>query len=157
MMLVRRVSRRTIGVGGAVALLLASAGGLDAAPRKESPAPKTADKPAATADDAASPSWVADELRILRSEVEALRQRPDSSVASDLAALRAEVSRLASAQGELDRRLGGAPSAAVPGPGTGAGTSMTGAAIYLSLGFALGWVGSQLAHRWRDRRQRIRI
>ncbi len=155
-MLVRRASG-TIGLGGAVALLLASAGWGVAAPPKAGPAAKPAEKPAAPAGDAGSPSWVADELRILRSEVESLRQRPDSSVASDLAALRAEVSRLASAQAEFDRRLGGAPSTAAPGPDAGTGMSMTGAAIFLSLGFALGWVGSQLAHRWRDRRQRIRL
>jgi len=146
-----------IGVwGGVAALLLAAAGSVAAAPPKAEAA-KPADKPAATPGDAGSSSWVADELRILRSEVEALRQRPDSSAASDIAALRAEVSKLASAQAELDRRLGGVPAPATPGPDTAPGMGMAGAVTFLGLGFALGWVGSQLAHRWRDRRQRIRL
>jgi len=155
---VRRASA-TIGVVGAVALLLASAGGVGAAPRKGGAAAKPADKPA-VADDAGSPAWVADELRILRSEVESLRQRPDSSIASDLAALRAEVSKIADAQANLDRRLGGAVAPATdPAAGSESvtGLSITGATIFLGLGFALGWIGSQLAHRWRDRRQRIRL
>ena len=147
-----------IGVwGGVAALLLAAAGVVAAAPPKAGAA-EAADKPAATPGDAGSPSWVADELRILRSEVESLRQRPDSSAASDIAALRAEVSKLASAQAELDRRLGGvAGQRPRPVPTTAPGMGMTGAVTFLGLGFALGWVGSQLAHRWRDRRQRIRL
>ena len=157
--MVRRASR-TIGAWGVVALLLASAGGVAAAPAKAGADRPSADKPAAGGD-AGSPSWVADELRILRSEVESLRQRPDSSLASDLTALRAEVSKVANAQAELERRLGGVPASPASGPGsgseTGSGMSMTGATIFLGLGFALGWVGSQLSQRWRDRRQRIRL
>ena len=153
--MVRRASR-TIGAWGVVALLLASAGGVAAAPAKAGADRPSADKPAAGGD-AGSPSWVADELRILRSEVESLRQRPDSSLASDLAALRAEVSKVANAQAELERRLGGVPASPASGSEAGSGMSMTGATIFLGLGFALGWVGSQLSQRWRDRRQRIRL
>ena len=126
-------------------------------PRPRRRRAKPADKPAATPGDAGSSSWVADELRILRSEVEALRQRPDSSAASDIAALRAEVSKLASAQAELDRRLGGAPTPATTRSRHCTWYGHAGAVTFLGLGFALGWVGSQLAHRWRDRRQRIRL
>src|SRR5262249_46357979 len=105
---------------------------------------------------------VADELRILRAEVEAMRQRPEASVASDIAALRSEVARLASAQADLERRLGAAP-AAVPAPGTiertggVGGVSLTVALVFLFLGVAIGWVGGRLSQRWRDRRQRIRV
>lgn len=146
-----------MGVAGAVALFLVYAGGVAAAPPKAGTDRKPPDKPVASADDAAgSPSWVADELRILRSEVESLRQRPDANLAGDYAALRAEVSKVASAQAELERRLGGVPASAASGSPS-AGMSMTGAAVFLTLGFALGWVGSQLSQRWRDRRQRIRL
>ena len=88
-------------------------------------------------------SWVADELRILRSEVESLRQRPDSSAASDVAALRAEVSQARPVpQAELDRRLGGAAgSGHQPGPDAAPGAASAGAVTFLGLGFALGLGG----------------
>jgi hypothetical protein len=102
---------------------------------------------------------VADELRILRAEVEAMRQRPETSVASDIAALRSEVARLAASQADLERRLGVTPTAAPPAGTTerSGGVSLTVALMFLFLGAAIGWVGGRLTQRWRDRRQRIRV
>jgi hypothetical protein len=91
--------------------------------------------------------------------VETLKQRADGS-AADLSALRAEVSKLTAAQGEAERRLGTTPSpgamspAGQPERGSGGAAA---AAVFLTLGAALGWVGSRLSQRWRDRRQRLRV
>lgn len=141
---------------GAVALPLVFAGTAGAAPAKpgDPKETRTAAEPGAAA------AWVADELRILRADVESLRQRPEASVAADLAALRSEVSRLSAAQADLERRLGVAPAAgaqAVPPAERGGGMGLTGALIFLTLGVGLGWVGSRLTQRWRDRRLRIRV
>jgi hypothetical protein len=158
---VRRASWTT-GVAAAAALALAFAARAGAAPPK--PAPPVPTKPALPAptrpDAANAPPWVADELRILRAEVESLRQRPESSAAADVAALRGEVSKLAAAQAELERRLAatpatGTPPVAVPERSVGGGVSA--ALVFLGLGVALGWVASRLTQRWRDRRQRIRV
>jgi hypothetical protein len=137
----------------AVALPLTLAGVTPAAP-PQGTAPNRA------AADAAAPSstWVADELRILRADVESLRQRPDAS-AAELNALRSEVAKLAAAQADLERRLGVAPTAepqAIPvehGGGVGVGRAL----VFLLLGAGLGWIGSRLTQRWRDRRLRIRV
>ncbi len=142
----------------AVALPLALAGTVAAAP----PGP-TVPAEKRTAPDAgpASSSWVADELRVLRADVESLRQRPDSSVTAEVSALRSEVARLATAQADLERRLGVAgsepPRSAPAEHGGGTGMSLGGALIFLTLGMALGWVASRLSQRWRDRRLRIRV
>jgi hypothetical protein len=133
---------------GAIALPLALATATVAAPPTPNP-PPAADQG----------SWVADELRILRADVESLRQRPETPVAADVAALRSEVAKLAAAQAELERRLGGAaaaPAAALPVTGD-RGVGLTGALVVLVLGVALGWVAGRLTQRWRDRRQRIRV
>jgi len=156
---VRRALRRK-SIVGAGALVLAFTIGPGAAatkettpttPRTESPGP------------AGAPSWVADELRILRSDVDALRQRPDpTALAGDVAALRGEVSRLSSAQADVERRLGAASplplAPAVPSPPErSAGGGFVPALVFLGVGAALGWVGGRLTQRWRDRRQRIRV
>jgi hypothetical protein len=141
---------------GAVALPLAFAGTIAGAPPKT--APPAASRPGADAPPASS-SWVADELRILRADVEALRQRPETSVAAEIAALRSEVAKLASAQADLERRLGGGSATEAPAIpiDRGAGVGVTSALVFLTLGAAIGWVGSRLTQRWRDRRQRIRV
>jgi hypothetical protein len=136
-------------VVGVIALPLALAAGAAAAPRK----PQSPPSPEAPAGQS---SWVADELRILRADVESLRQRPEPSVAADVAALRSEVAKLAAAQADLERRLGSAPAPAQP-LAIDRGVGLTGALVMLVLGVALGWVGSRLTQRWRDRRQRIRV
>jgi|SRR5262245_54894745 len=123
-----------------------------AAPSKSAAPPDTTAAPAAPA------PWIGDELRVLRSDVETLKQRADGS-AADLSALRAEVSKLTAAQGEAERRLGGAPpttTSPVGQPDRGSGGAPA-AAVFLALGAALGWVGSRLTQRWRDRRQRLRV
>jgi hypothetical protein len=135
----------------ALPLVLASWAGA-APPRSAAPPPDT------TAPAAPAP-WIGDELRVLRSDVETLKQRADGS-AADLSALRAEVSKLTAAQGEAERRLSTAPPSTTTSPfgrsdrGSGGAAA---AAVFLALGAALGWVGSRLTQRWRDRRQRLRV
>ena len=135
-----------------LALPLVLAGSAGAAPPKSAAPPDTA-APAVPA------PWIGDELRVLRSDVETLKQRADGS-AADLSALRAEVSKLTAAQGEAERRLSTAPPSATTSPigqpdrGSGGAAA---AAVFLALGAALGWVGSRLTQRWRDRRQRLRV
>ena len=135
-----------------LALPLVLAGSAGAAPPKSAAPPDTA-APAVPA------PWIGDELRVLRSDVETLKQRADGS-AADLSALRAEVGKLTAAQGEAERRLSSAtpPTAASPvgQPDRGSGGAAA-AAVFLALGAALGWVGSRLTQRWRDRRQRLRV
>jgi len=104
--------------------------------------------PAAAAVPAAG-NAVLDELRALRAEVDALRQRPDP--AAEIDALRAEVRRLASAQQDGER-------ARVPHPMGEAGDGLLGvAAVFLLVGLVVGMIASRLAQRRRERRQRIRI
>ena len=91
--------------------------------------------------------------------METLKQRADGS-AADLSALRAEVSKLTAAQGEAERRASSTPSptatSPIGQPDRGSGGAAA-AAVFLTLGAALGWIGSRLTQRWRDRRQRLRV
>src|SRR5262249_39045471 len=109
---------------------------------------------------APAPTWISDELRILRSDIDTLKQRADGA-AADVAALRAEIGKLANVQGETERRMAGTPPAGEGSPvapsDRGGSGGVAAAAVFLSLGAALGWVGSRLTQRWRDRRQRIRV
>jgi hypothetical protein len=147
---VRRASRR-LGAAGVLALPLVLAAWAGAAPSKSAPSPDTTAAPAAPA------PWIGDELRVLRSEVETLKQRADGS-AADLSALRAELSKLTAAQGEAERRLSSPPATTSPvGQPDRGGGGAAAAAVFLTLGAALGWVGSRLTQRWRDRRQRLRV
>ena len=143
---------------GAGALVLALAVGPGAAATKTTPS--TTARPESP-DPGGAPSWVADELRILRSDVDALKQRPDpSALAGDVSALRNELSRVSSAQTDIERRLGAAPPL-VPAtptvPERSGGGGFVPALVFLALGTALGWVAGRLTQRWRDRRQRIRV
>src|SRR5262249_42106213 len=141
---------------GALALPLLLAELAGAAPPKAA-APAAASAPAPPA---AGPTWIADELRVLRSDVDALKQRSDAS-ASDVAGLRTDVTKLTNTLAEMERRLGNAtlaPGASpVAAPEHGGNVGVAAAAVFLTLGAALGWVGSRLTQRWRDRRQRIRV
>jgi len=154
---VRRALPRRWSVGAGALVLAFCVGTSMAAPKASPPSTSRADPP----DPAAAPSWVADELRILRSEMESLRQRPDpSALASEVSALRGEVTRLSNAETELERRLGTTPPAAPATqtvPERSAGGGFVPAFVFLGLGAALGWVASRLTQRWRDRRQRIRV
>ena len=147
----RRALRRKV-VVGAGALVLAYHTGTGAAPPKPNPSDSTN-----------APSWVGDELRILRSDVDSLRQRPDpAALAADVATLRNEVTRLSNTQADLERRLGATPPPLAPTPATTpehstGGSGVVPALVFLGLGAALGWVGGRLSQRWRDRRQRIRV
>ena len=148
----RRASRR-LGAAGALALPLVLSSWAGAEPSR------TAAPPDTSTTTPAGPAWIGDELRVLRSDVETLKQRADAS-AADLSALRAEVSKLTAAQGEAERRLSSAPSptttSPIGQPDRGSG-GVAAAAVFLTLGAALGWIGSRLTQRWRDRRQRLRV
>ena len=153
----RRALPRRWSVGAGALVLAVCVGTGMAAPKASPPSTSRADPP----DPAAAPTWVADELRILRSEMESLRQRPDpSALATEVAALRGEVTRLSNAEADLERRLGTVPP---PTPATqtvperSAGGGFVPAFVFLGLGAALGWVAGRLTQRWRDRRQRIRV
>ena len=96
-----------------------------------------------------------DEIRALRADVAALRDRPQSATA-DLDKLRSEVDRLTQAQRDLLRRLDerantlsplDPPTDALPGAGW----------LGLAGGVVVGWTVSRLAQRRGDRRQRSRI
>lgn len=100
-----------------------------------------------------------DEVRALRAEVAALRERGEGSGGSgDVERLRAEVDRLAAVQRDLVRRLDDRP-AVVPLPdapvegGSGSGSLI----VVLVVGALVGWGVRRLARRGRDRRQRNRL
>ena len=82
----------------------------------------------------------------------------DPGVATELAALRTEVTRLSSTQQELLQRLSrrGGESGPVSMPG-GSDGSAGAAALFLAVGAAVGWVASRLTQGRRERRSRIRL
>jgi hypothetical protein len=103
------------------------------------------------------PRPVAEEVRDLRSEVTALRQRPDPATAADLERVRIELDRLATAHRDLTRRLDdrlapGALPLTPPPEGTSAATP-----IAFLIGGLVGWAASRVVQRRRDRRQRYRL
>lgn len=136
----------------------------DEAPASTAPAPATL----ATPVPAAGPT--SDELRAVRAEIETLRQRQPGASTADLERLRSEVRALAAAQRDLERRLhldvpatvpidvvtegAAGESTSVPGGGGGVGAV---AAVLVLAGGAIGWIGSRLALRRRERRQRVRL
>jgi len=96
-----------------------------------------------------------DEVRALRADVAALRERPEPPT-SNLDKLRSEVDRLTQAQRDLLRRLDeraiagsplDPPAETIPGAGW----------LGLAGGVVAGWTLSRLAQRRGDRRQRSRI
>jgi hypothetical protein len=107
---------------------------------------------------------VPDDLRSVRSDLDALRNRPEPASAAALEQLRGEVGRLTTAQQELVRRLdargvaspaAGAPVGALPT--TPLDGTASAAVVFLAAGAFVGWIASRLMQRWRDRRSRIRI
>jgi uncharacterized protein YgiM (DUF1202 family) len=96
-----------------------------------------------------------DEVRALRADVAALRERPDPA-AGDLDKLRSEVDRLTQAQRDVLRRLDervnvgsplDPPAETIPGVGW----------LGLAGGVVVGWMLSRFVQRRGDRRQRGRI
>jgi uncharacterized protein YgiM (DUF1202 family) len=122
------------------------------------PVDSQAAEPARRADpsaDTGSARALLDEVRALRADVAALRDRPQPAT-NDLDKLRSEVDRLTQAQRELLRRLDerantfsplDSPSETLPGAGW----------LGLAGGVVVGWTLSRLVQRRGDRRQRSRI
>jgi uncharacterized protein YgiM (DUF1202 family) len=116
--------------------------------KPEPPKPETLKLPAA-------PSAMAEDVRVLRDDVQALRARPEPAAAADLERLRAEVERLAQTQRELVQHIEDrTPAAGGDPPPDGA---LTFAPVLLLVGGALGWLASRLTAGRRDRRQRNRL
>jgi len=116
-------------------------------------APRPADKPADT-----PPSrGLADEVRALRADVTALRDRPEPASAADLERVRAELERLSSANRDLTRRIDERGMATPVPREIGAEPVPGGSLLLLVAGALFGWAGSRLALRRRDRRARNRL
>ena len=104
---------------------------------------------------AAAPSSVADDVRVLREDLQALRARPEPAAAADLERLRADVDRLAQAQRELVQHIEDRTPAS--GGDAPPDSTLTFAPVLLLVGGALGWLASRLTAGRRDRRQRNRL
>jgi hypothetical protein len=104
-------------------------------------------------------STLPDEVRALRAEVTALRERADGSGNNpELERLKAELDRLSAAHRDLVRRVDDRPVLVAPSDPTGEGGSGGGSLVLLLLiGGLLGWGVSRFAQRGRDRRQRNRL
>jgi hypothetical protein len=115
--------------------------------------------PPATPAAAAAPTSLADEVRALRADVNALRERAEGTGGDgELARLKAEVDRLAAAQRDLAHRMDDRPVVVPPADPAGEGGSGGGSLVLLlAMGALLGWGVSRFAQRGRDRRQRNRL
>ena len=114
-------------------------------------------KPTEPARPAPPPRASADDIRDLRDDIRALRERPEPASAAALERVRQEVERLASAERDLARRFDDRfLPAAVPAdsPGDGAGALWP---ALLAAGAAMGFAASRVLQRRRDRRQRGRL
>jgi SH3-like domain-containing protein len=107
------------------------------------------------ASDAPPPRALGDQVRDLRDDVAALRQRPDPATAADLERVRQELERLAAAERDLARRFDerGMPGPPDP-PGEGSGTF---GPVFFVVGGIVGFAASRLLQRRRDYRQRSRL
>ena len=116
-----------------------------------------AHRDAAAATAAPAPRALADEVRDLRADVGALRQRPDPATAADLERVRDELDRLATAERDLARRFDerGVPGAPPLDP-PAESTLLPGMLVFLGGAF-MGWAASRFTQRRRDRRQRHRL
>jgi hypothetical protein len=126
-------------------------------------APPADDAPIAARAEAATPPSTApttaggDDVRSLRSDLDALKARPEPATAAAVEQLRGEVSRLAAAQQELTKRLDARGPDLGGGPAPPLDGTASAAALFLAVGGFVGWIASRLMQRWRDRRSRIRI
>jgi len=123
--------------------------GLAAAPRPPAPVtPPTQTTP--------PPRTMADDVRELRDQVSALRERPEPATAADLERVRQELERLSTAERDLARRLDDRPMPApLPDPPADGATTLAPALLFV--GALFGYAGSRLVQRRRDRRQRNRL
>ena len=110
---------------------------------------------ARAADAASGAGGLADEIRALRADLAALRDRPEGATAADIERLRTELAQLVTVDRDLSRRLDERLPAPSPDPATDgvAGVPWTA----LAAGMLAGWGLSRLAQRRRERRQRGRL
>jgi uncharacterized protein YgiM (DUF1202 family) len=132
--------------GPAAAPAAGPAAGPGAAPRPPAPATPTT----------LPPRTMGDELRELRDQVSALRERPEPATAADLERIRQELERLSAVERDLVHRLDDRPvPTPLPDPPTDG--AMTFAPALLFIGALVGYAGSRLVQRRRDGRQRNRL
>jgi hypothetical protein len=113
-------------------------------------------RPAEPPRPATPPRTTADDVRDLREDVRALRERPEPASAAALERVHQEVERLANAERDLARRFDDRfLPAAVPADSPGDGAALWPA--LLAVGAAMGFTASRLLQRRRDRRQRGRL
>jgi uncharacterized protein YgiM (DUF1202 family) len=128
---------------------------LQSAPRSDA-AKADASKSEAARSASASAATTAEELRALREEVKALRERPEPAAAETVEKLRADVDRLAQAQRELTQHIEDRTPTGVGDPAPD-GTAAF-ASLLLLIGGAVGWIASRLTAGRRDRRSnRLRL
>ncbi len=121
------------------------------ASHESAPTPASESKPAAPP---AATRTLADDIRDLHEEVNALRQRPEPATAADLERLREALEHVAAAERELARRLDPPVHPFVDPPPDSAAAV---APAFLFGGAVLGFAASRLLQRRRDRRQRNRL
>jgi hypothetical protein len=124
----------------------------------------TGDAPASTAarapdspKPATGPRAVADELRELRADVQALRARPEPASAADVERLRSEIDRLVAEQRTLVRRIDERRYPGASGGDAPAERPFPTALVTLVLGALGGLLVGRIARRRRDRRTRSRL
>jgi SH3-like domain-containing protein len=104
-----------------------------------------------------APRSLADQVRELRDDVAALRQRPEPATAADLERVRQELDRLTTAERDLARRF---DDRFVPGVAAGdpaPESTSTFAPALLLTGALVGFAVSRVMQRRRDHRQRSRL
>jgi len=143
--------RRSIGL----ALMAGLAGAPGLAERATTIAVEVVPGAAHAADAVPGAGGLLDEVRSLRADVAALRERPEPATAADIERLRTELQRLATVDRDLSRRLDErlAPSGPDPGGDGVAGFSWTA----LIAGLLAGWGLSRLVQRRREHRLRGRL
>jgi len=110
---------------------------------------------ARVADSGSGAAGLLDEVRALRADLDALRDRPEPATAADIERLRTELERLATVDRDLSRRLDERLPAASADPAADgvAGVPWTA----LIAGMLAGWGLARLAQRRKERRQRGRL
>jgi uncharacterized protein YgiM (DUF1202 family) len=121
-----------------------------AVPTPERPAAPEAPKPMGL-------RAVAEELRDLRTEVQALRARPEPASAADVERLRSEIDRLVAEQRTLVRRIDEGRYPAANGGDAPAERPFPTALVTLVIGALGGLLVGRIARRRRDRRSRSRL
>jgi len=142
---------RSLGLALAVGL----AGAPAPAPRALATATEVAPGEARAADAGSGAAGLLEEVRGLRADLAALRDRPEPATAADIERLRTDLERLATVDRDLSRRLDERlpPASSDPAADGMAGVSWTA----LIAGMLAGWGLARLAQRRKERRQRGRL